>query len=152
MHGQLSDECSFTFFNHKQAFLFLWWIQSLALLLHHNVLLIIIPSKEEQRDIWSHLWMQKNRWKPELVCPCQIFCMNKDSKVDSFHVKLFFLPAPQNITVITGLISTFIRYLLSISRKIMNHSGTAGWPKQNSLQKLDKNCGYKWGQKRLKCR
>lgn len=47
--------------------------------------------------------------------------------VDSFHMELFLLPAPENVP---EPISTFIRYLSGISRKILHHSRTAGQLKQ----------------------
>lgn len=49
-----------------------------------------------------------------------------EQSVDGFHMELFLLPAPENVPVIPEPISTFIRCLSGISRKILHRSRTAG--------------------------
>lgn len=74
--------------------------------------------------------LEKQHWFVHV----NFFAWTKTAKLIAFIWSYFSCLYHETLLLLTGPISTYIRCLPTISRKILHHSRTAGWPKQNSLK------------------
>lgn len=104
MHGPWSHECSFTFFNHKQAFLFLRWTKSLKCFTQMFRLLLL----RRNRRTYGHTFecrkiLEKQHWFVHV----KFFAWTKTAKLIAFiwsyfsclyHETLLLLQGPSALT------------------------------------------------------
>lgn len=146
LHWQLWDECSYPFFQPQASLPIPLMNKKLSPFFTPEMFHLLLLRRN--RKVHGHIFNAEKYVKNSTDVSTRDFW--HEPSVDSFHMELFLLPAPETFQVFQSPPALSSGTPQVFPEKFCTQN--CWWLKQNSPWKPHKNCGCKWDQKkRLKC-